>query len=439
MLVKVKKEFSNLIKNYATKRYLVAASSGLDSTVLIHLCQELKLDFGICHCNFQLRGEESEGDQQFLEALAKDLKTPIYSKTENAKTYATKKRISIQEAAREIRYNWFDYCLTTHHYDVLLTAHHANDKIETFLINSFRGTGLRGLTGIPDKRESIARPLLNFSREELQKYAEENQISWRDDRSNESDNYLRNIFRHHLVPFFEDKGDDMFSRFNTTFKHLIRQHTLLGDYLEYVRHKIHIQKEPTLQISLKELQRFPNYTLLLLEVLRDYGFSDNKGVTNLINAQNGKTIYAQDFQITKERGFLELFEIEHQQKKPVEIKFDTIPCKIDFENGSLEFSEVPTFSKSSSEFAFLNKDKLTGKLILRPHKEGDYFYPLGMKGKRKLSDFLKDEKLTNFAKSKTWVLTHNNDIIWVVNHRIDDRYKLTKTTSTCLKVVFKPL
>jgi len=433
------KQFQLLFERFQKHSYLVAASSGLDSTVLIHLCHELKLDFGICHCNFELRGEESVGDQQFLEALAKDLKKPIYIKTENAKTYAHKKGISVQEAAREISYNWFDHCLTTHHYDILLTAHHANDDIESYLINSFRGTGLRGLIGIPDKRDAIARPLLNFSREELHNYAQENQILWREDRSNKSDNYLRNVIRHHLVPFFEGKGDDMFSRFNTTFNHLNRQYTLLNDYLEHVKLKIIIQKEPTLQISLKELQKFPSFTLILHEILRDYGFTDPTGISNLVVAQNGKTIFAQDYQITKERGFLELYKIERQPKNPVEINLDAIPTKIEFENGSLEFSDVPTFYKAPSEFAFLNKDKLTDKLILRPQKEGDYFFPIGMKGKRKLSDFMKDEKLTNFAKSNTWVLTHNKDIVWVVNQRVDDRYKITKTTNACLKVVFKPL
>lgn len=438
MLAKFKREFSHLLDDYKDNRYLVAASGGLDSTVLIHLCNSLHLDFAICHCNFQLRGEESDGDQSFLEELANTLNRPIYVHTKNTKTYAEEKKLSIQEAAREIRYEWFEQCLNEYKYDYLLTAHHANDNIETYVINSFRGTGIKGLTGIPQKRDKIIRPLLNFSREELHNYTKANNILWREDSSNESDNYLRNIIRHHLIPFYTKRQDNLYARFETTLNHINRQESLLEDYLHLIFKQVVESSGEHYRIKIEALKQFQNHDLILIELLREFGFKDDKSLVQLLDAQVGKFLTSTSHKIVKERGFLELFLIENTTRTAINFELNALPLTIEFENGVLEFSEVEDYNNAPSQVGFLNKDKITDKLSLRPVQNGDYFYPLGMTGKRKLSDFLKDEKLTNFAKSKTWVLTHNKDIVWVVNQRIDDRYKITKTTSACLKVEFKP-
>jgi tRNA(Ile)-lysidine synthase len=438
MLKPFESNLFTLVSHFKNKRFLIAASGGLDSTVLIHLCHSLNLDIGICHVNFQLRGEESDADEKFLVELAKRLNCPIFTQKKDTKTYAKRHQLSTQVAAREIRYKWFEVCLKGHQYDYLLTAHHADDNIETYLINSFRGTGIKGLTGIPKQRDYILRPLLGFSRADILSYAESHNILWREDKSNNSDHYFRNRLRHHLIPFFKSHDTDIFSRFETTQSHISRQENLLNDYISLVKERIFLQQEPTVRIGIKELELFSNPDLILIELLKDYGFVDAKSIANLIYAHNGKFLTSEHYKIVKERGFLELYQTEEQTATETEISLDKLPQQVTFTEGALHFSITDSshFNFSTPNIAFIDKALLTEHLVLRPLKTGDFFYPLGMTGKRKLSDFLKDEKLTNFEKSKTWVLTHKNDIIWVINLRIDNRYKITKSTKTCLKIEF---
>lgn len=436
MLNRFRNQLQQLLTSSEKQRFLVAASGGLDSTVLIYLCHQLELDFGICHVNFQLRGEDSDGDQKFLEYLVNTLHCPIYVLKQNAKNYAKQHKLSTQVAAREIRYNWFEECLQNHKYDYLLTAHHADDNLETFFINTSRGTGIKGLTGIPEKRDYILRPLLNFTRKDISNYAKRKGISWREDLSNASDNYLRNVIRHHLTPFFQKRQDDLYARFDTTLKNLNRQETLLEDYLHLVFKQVVEQTKNTYRLKIKVLQQFPNYNNILIELLKDFGFSDWDSIVNLLDAQTGKYVTSSSHKLVKERGFLELFQLDDQSTEDKNISLSNLPKTISFNEGKLYFENAQAFSKTTSNTAFLSKDLLKSELCLRPYKIGDYFYPLGMQGRRKLSDFLKDEKLTTFEKSKIWVLTHQNEIVWVINHRIDNRYKITENTNQCLKIQF---
>ncbi len=436
MLEKFKSELAKFSIDLKNVRFLIASSGGLDSTLLIHLCNALSLDFGICHCNFKLRGKASDEDETFLRELAENFCVPIYVLSKNAKVYAKQHKLSTQEAARQIRYEWFKNCLENEGYDMLMTAHHADDNLETFLINAFRGTGIKGLTGVPAKRGNILRPLLKFSRDQIYNYAIANNLSWREDQSNESDAYLRNVLRHHLIPFFKNRNDNHSARFNNTLGQMSRQHTLLKDYMALVKEKVILQKQLTLQISLSELKSFSNPQFILIELLKDYGFSDFRSLQNLLNAQNGKYVTSGTHKAVKEREFLEVFSLIESNSAEIEIEISSIPNRIVFENGELHFSNQNDFNITPQHTAFLNKDLITEDLVLRPMRIGDFFYPLGMAGKRKLSDFLKDEKLTNFEKSKVWVLTHKNDIVWVVNHRIDNRYKIIKSTKVCLKIEF---
>jgi tRNA(Ile)-lysidine synthase len=436
------KQFQNQLKQLHTTpgkhRFLIAASGGLDSTVLIHLCHQLKLNFGICHVNFQLRGKDSDGDQKFLEDLAKKLERPLFALSRNAKEYAEEHQLSTQVAARQIRYSWFEKCLNDHNFDHLLTAHHADDDLETYLINSFRGTGIKGLTGIPEKRDYILRPLLKFTRKEILSFAKNEHLKWREDLSNAEDKYLRNVIRHHLLPFFEQRKDNLYARFETTQNNLNRQESLLEDYMHLIFKQVAEEKKESYHINIKKLKQFPNPEKILTELLKDFGFTDWDSLTGLMDTQVGKYISSSTHRLVRERGFLELFQLKEHSAESIHVSLENLPKTIHFDQGVLFIETSDSFEKSPHNFAFLSKDLLKSDLCLRPYKKGDYFCPLGMKGKRKLSDFLKDEKLSTFEKSKIWVLTHQKEIIWVINHRIDNRYKITENTRQCLKIEFSP-
>ena len=429
-------KLQKLVNQPNHNKFLIAASGGLDSSVLIDLCHQLNLDFGICHCNFQLRGQDSDDDQKFLEDLAKRLNKPIYVLTENAKNYAKTHQYSTQEAARVIRYNWFKTCKEEYDFDYVMTAHHADDNLETFLINSFRGTGIKGLTGIPSQRDYILRPLLSFTRKEILDYAKTQNLKWREDQSNASDNYLRNVIRHHLLPFFEKRNDNLHARFDTTLNHMNRQHQLLEDYLQMAFKHVVEESDNSYKIHLQKLQEFPHPKNLLTEWLKDFQFSDWDSIYDLIEAQVGKYVSSPTHRLVKERGFLELFVLEEPEDEQLKISLDNLPKDISFKAGHLSLEVEDNFKKTVKNTAFISKDLLKTDLLLRPYKIGDYFCPLGMQGSRKLSDFLKDEKLSTLEKSKVWVLTHNDDIIWVINYRIDDRYKITDNTTECLKITY---
>ncbi|MBS3738006.1 tRNA lysidine(34) synthetase TilS [Mesohalobacter halotolerans] len=430
------KQIQYLVPGAENKRFLIAASGGLDSTVLIHLCNVLGMKFGICHVNFKLRGQDSDEDQRFLEDLAHRLNCPVFVLEKNAKVYANKHQLSTQEAARQIRYQWFKDCLDKENYDAVMTAHHADDDLETYLVNSFRGTGIRGLTGISQKRDSIIRPLLKFTRDEILTYANQLSIQWREDQSNASDHYLRNVIRHHLIPFFDKRQDDLHARFKTTQNNINRQKDLLDDYINMVFKQMVKATEETYRFDIKTLKTFPHPKNILIELLKDFGFTDWDSVYGLVTAQVGKYVTSSTHKLVKERGFLELFVLKNDEKKPITINLDKLPKTVSFAEGKLSFETVKNFDKATPNIAFISKDLLKSSLLLRPYERGDYFCPLGMQGRRKLSDFLKDEKLSTKDKSKIWVLCHNHNIIWVVNQRIDNRYKTTDNTTTCLKITY---
>lgn len=431
-------QLQRLVNQPKSKRFLIAASGGLDSTVLIDLCNTLKLDFAICHVNFKLRGKDSEDDQLFLEKIANQLNVPIFILEKDVKPFAKANQLSTQEAARQIRYDWFNSCIEKHHYDYVMTAHHANDDVETYLINSFRGTGIKGLTGISDQRDDILRPLLKYPKNSISDYAKVQHLNWREDESNASDNYLRNVIRHHVIPFFDKRQDNFHTRFKTTQQNLIRQNDLLEDYLNMAFKQVVQPSEDTYRFNIKTLETFPNPKSILIELLQDFGFTDWDSVYDLTTAQVGKFVKSSRHKLVKERGFLELFVLKDKTHQPITIDLNTLPKTVVFPEGEIHFEFANNFKKNPSEIAYVSKDLLKSEFILRPYKMGDYFYPLGMQGKRKLSDFLKDEKLTTFEKSKIWVLTNQNEIVWVVNHRIDNRFKITENTQECLKIQFLP-
>lgn len=433
MLLKLQ---NHLTENFAflkEKKLLLAISGGKDSMVMFDLFRKLPNKIAVAHCNFQLRGLESFEDQKFVQEVADSFNSPIFVTQFDTTAFANDYQLSIQVAARELRYNWFYELLETENYDYILTAHHADDNLETFLINLSRGTGLDGLTGIPKQNEKILRPILIFSSQEITDYAIENKLQWREDSSNASDKYMRNKIRHHLVPLLKELTPDFLAAFQKTQMYLQEAQAMVEDASIIVYQQVVKENEEELHFDLTQLKRLPNYNSYLYQWLKEFGFSAWKDIYDLVDAQSGKMVFSKEFRLLKNRDFLilspktsidesEEYWIEKNQK---ELKFPL----------NLIFSRENGIPVNENTTIFADEDKLTFPLLLRRWKEGDIFQPFGMKGQsKKVSKFFKDEKLSLLEKEKIWLLCSDNQIVWVVGIRQDERFKIAHTTQNRLQI-----
>ena len=435
----VQKNFNHHITNNFSflqeKKLLIACSGGLDSVVLSRMLKELKFNISLAHCNFSLRGKESDGDEKFVISLADKLSIPVFTKTFDTKQYAKEQKISTQMAARDLRYNWFEELIEQHSFDYLLTAHHLDDDLETFFINLSRGTGLRGLTGIPEINEKVVRPLLYFSREEILTYAQEKNISWREDSSNAKADYLRNKLRLEVIPKFKETTENVLQNFQQTQKHLQESQLLVNDYMVLIQNLVLTQTNEGFSLNIQKLQELPNTNALLFELLSPFGFTSWEDISELLTAQSGKQVFSNTHRLIKNREELLLAVISSEVKnEAISISEDT---KLIETPVKLQFEKVSSISETNKNIVFLDHQKLNFPLQLRKWKEGDYFYPFGMKGKKKLSKFFKDEKLSLVVKEKIWVLCSENQIVWVLGMRSDDRFKIENNTKEILKITLK--
>ena len=417
------------------KKILVACSGGLDSVVLATLMHNLNFEIALAHCNFSLRGKESDGDADFVADLAEKWNVPVFVETFDTKKYATDKKLSTQMAARELRYRWFEDLQESFGYDYVLTAHHADDDIETFLINLSRGTGLKGLTGIPQKNENIVRPLLNFSRKEILEYAQSNKLYWREDSSNKKTDYLRNKIRIDVIPNLKETSKSFLSGFQKTQDHLSESRKLIEDYMALVYNLVVTENFDGYNIHISKLKDLPNTGALLYELLSPFGFTDFQAMNDLMQAQPGKQLFSETHVLLKDRDILILRLLSSEEKEEEfliseETKAIEIPI-------SLRFSEVDTILKTEKNSIYVDKEKLDFPLKLRKWKDGDTFQPFGMKGKKKLSKFFKDEKLSLIAKKNVWLLCSSQKIVWVVGMRQAETSKVTGQTKKILKIAFK--
>ena len=415
------------------KKLLIACSGGLDSTVLTWLLKELKFNISLAHCNFSLRAKESDGDEEFVIALADKLSIPIFKKTFDTKQYAARHKVSTQMAARDLRYDWFNELCNAHQFDFILTAHHLDDDLETFFINLSRGTGLRGLTGIPEVNENIVRPLLKFNREEILKYASDKSIHWREDSSNTSTDYLRNKLRLEVLPKYKEVGEAVLQNFQQTQNHLQDSELLVKDYLVLIQALLVTQTKEGLQFNIEKLIELPNTEALLYELFSPYGFTAWEDIVGLLKAQSGKQVFSNTHRLLKNREVLLLTEILEKEgdNKSLLISEDMNEINSPIH---LKFEKVEHFSEFNKHTVFVDYQKLSYPLLLRKWKEGDDFHPFGLKGKKKLSKFFKDEKLSLVAKEKIWILCSENKIVWVVGMRSDSRFKVEDNTKEVLKI-----
>lgn len=424
----IKSQFPFLEKS----KFIIAISGGLDSVVLTHLCHKMKLNFALAHCNFNLRRDESDADEDFVLLLAEDLNLEVFIESFETETYAKEQQLSVQMAARELRYNWFNDLVIQLGFDYVLTAHHADDNLETFLINLTRGTGLEGLTGIPEINGNIVRPLLAFSRQELEVYAINNHIKWREDSSNITTKYLRNKIRHDVIPVLKEINPQLLQNFNKTISFLQDSNEIIEDRIVEIQKKVVSIEDEMIRLNIKKIQKLSNPKAYLFQLLKDFNFTEWDDVTALLKAQSGKQVFSETHRLLKDRAYLLLTERDSKSGDSISISEEDKHVATAF--GTLFFDEADAIFGKRTEVIFVDKDKLKFPLTLRKWNEGDYFYPFGMKGKKKLSKFLKDEKCSLIEKEQTWVLISGNDMVWVVGKRADDRFKVTENTSQILKI-----
>lgn len=412
------------------KKIILAISGGIDSVVLAHLLHGLDIPFLMAHCNFQLRGEESEGDQRFVEALSHQLSAPLAVKRFETKAYGKAHGLNTQLAARVLRYEWFETLRKEKGYDYVLTAHQANDSWETFLINTSRGTGLKGLLGIPAQNGAILRPLLPFSREEIHAFATENHICWREDSSNSSDAYTRNKIRHHLSPILKEIHPLFFKNFEKTQSLLQLTYDFLQESISQYRKECFTMGNPIVFL-IEKLRTHPHRRFLLHELLSPYGFTDVNALERFLQASTGKYLASDTHRLLSNRGQWLISEI-HETPSPA-FYLQEIDQAIDFPI-ALSWKKVSQAEPSGAEVIYIDKEKIQFPLCLRKRKEGDLFFPYGMGGQKKvLRKYFKDEKYSLYDKENQWLLTDSTDqILWVVGRRADERFRTTPHTKEIL-------
>lgn len=428
---------------------LVACSGGIDSMVLCDVLLKLNYKIAIAHCNFQLREIESDEDEKFVEQYTSQNKLKFHSVKFNTKDFKKGKTISTQMAARELRYEWFEKIRKENGYHSVATAHHLDDQIETILLNIAKGSGLQGITGIQAKNGLVVRPLLNVSKEEIIEYAKENNIDYREDSSNTTDNYQRNKIRHHITPILHEINPD-FSSAAIDFISRMNDYTFLtNEYIEKLKQKCWSEKNGIIEIKSGFIISHKAGQTILFHLIKEFGFNTDqtcqifKNLTNL-NAESGRQFFSETHRMVVDRK--SLFVVSKNAERENYLSFDKIPNQIIFNNYKIQCSLVPIQElniKPSNRYAYFDADKIEFPLMIRYYKEGDYFYPFGMSkpktpgkaGKKKLSKYFKDEKFSLLQKENTAVLFSGEKLIWLVGHRIDDRYKVTEKTKTVLKMV----
>jgi tRNA(Ile)-lysidine synthase len=416
---------------------LVTVSGGIDSAVMLDLFYKSHTNCIIAHCNFNLRGDESDGDEHFVRSLADRYEYPVYVKQFDTEKYAQDENLSIQMAARTLRYEWFEELCDLCSCHRIATAHNRDDVTETFFINLARGTGIKGLTGIREKNGRIIRPLLFAGRDEIEQYAQAEGIRWREDSSNKKTDYARNRIRHVVIPAMNEINQRFREIMPGNIERLKSAAAFYHQLIAEKKRSLLKRKGNQLILSIERLMENPHYESLLYEILSDFEFSSPvvKDICRGLQGSAGKIFLSPSFRLIKDRDYLILQPLKAKQKRRFYIEnpyldlTEPIQLKLSLEN----YSPSYTFPASPA-VACLDYDKLNFPLLIRKWEQGDYFQPFGMSGLKKLSDFFIDNKVSIPDKEETWLVTSGKDIVWVVGMRIDGRFSVEESTSKVFKM-----
>lgn len=434
---------------------LLAVSGGLDSVVLTDLVAKSGYDFRIAHCNFQLREEESLRDEWFVRNLGVKYQKQVLVRRFDTGQLAKEARQSVQETARNLRYAWFREIMaappeelspgeySSHHglVQYLATAHQANDNIETLLINFFRGTGISGLHGIPPVQGKVIRPLLFAKRREIAEYAAAEGLAWVEDSSNATDKYTRNFIRHRVIPPLQEIIPNLENNLLHNIERFREVEILYRQSVEQYRKTLLLKKGNEFHIPILKLREAVPLNTIIVELFAIFNFSaaQVEEIRKLMHASNGSYLASSTHRLIRNRNWLIVAPAETLLARHIMVaETDT---KIFFEAGFLELQTVSAegfMLTQGKEIAGLDAATIRYPLLLRKWKQGDYFIPLGMKGKKKLSRFFIDLKLSKTEKEKVWVLEMDKKIVWVVGFRPDDRFKITDSTKKVLSIRFQP-
>ena len=419
-------------------KVIVGLSGGKDSMVLLDVLTLLDYQCIVAHCNFHLRGNESNRDAHFVKKWCKSMDIPLEMIDFDTSTYAKDKKISIEMAARELRYDWFEILRRQHEAQAVAVAHHIDDSIETMLLNLIRGTGIKGLTGISPKNENILRPLLCVSRKDIEKYIEEREFSFVEDSTNTDEKYKRNAVRNTLIPMMEKLNPSVREALERTINNLEEVEKVYDKAIEKSIEKVFSDNK----IDINKLVEEPSSLSVLFAILTKYGFtsSDISDINNSLTNISGKIFLSDNYKVIKDRDFLliEKKEIKANSLEDIYIYNETqrIEYPISLE---IEFIEEDTHLIKSPNILMADADKITFPLKLRRWRNGDWFIPLGMKGRKKMSDYFVDKKLSLSEKENVWILTTDKEeIVWIVGKNVDERFKITNKTTKTLKIQYFP-
>ena len=407
-------------------KLILAISGGADSVALARLLHENGFNFVFAHCNFNLRGKESNEDELFVKNLSKKLEIQFFSKSFGTEKYAKENKISVQMAARELRYNWFEELRSEIQAQYILVAHHRDDDLETFFINLTRGTGIKGLLGIKPVVGKVVRPLLIYSKAQIEDYLSNLNQEFRTDSTNSNEKYLRNNIRHNLIPLIKEMNPSIENTLKNEMIFFNDVYTVFKESIEKIKDDVVVINEDVFEINKSKLLSLKNNKIFLRELIHPFGFSQSHKIIESCNSSSGKIFNSNSHRLLIDRDKIIISKKDRNDNMVVELDeyVENITYPI-----SLKFRQTTqTKYNATKNTVFLDKDKLTFPLKLRKWEEGDFFYPLGMNGRKKLSDFFIDNKFNRFEKEECYILCSGSDIVWIVGHRIDDRFKVSDNT-----------
>ncbi|GIM51510.1 tRNA(Ile)-lysidine synthase [Capnocytophaga cynodegmi] len=444
--------------NLKDKRILVAISGGVDSMVLATLFYQLNYDIVLAHCNFQLRGEESDQDEVFVRNFGENLAVKTIVKRFDTSQFSAESKLNTQLSARKLRYDWFYEIASENQCDYIATAHHADDNLETFIINLSRGSGLDGLLGIPQKNGKIIRPMLLFSREEILEFAQQNSIHWREDSSNQTEKYVRNKIRHTIIPVLKEIHPTFLENFKETQHYLSQSSRFIEENIQKIKEQCFEEREYQTIVHLEPLRNVSDVDFVLHKLFYPYNFRNIRDLKKMLYAESGKQLFSPTHNLISSRDYLVLMktspknkELEGEgirflisenhfdRKDTIKLSISDVRSYLSLEMNILKrdinhFFDLEQLKNANNEVAYFDYDTLQFPLILRHKNEGDFFYPIGMQQKKKLSKFYIDEKYSLFDKDQQWLLCSQENIAWVIGKRMDNRFKVTNKTQRILKV-----